>query len=184
MSKVSITTKRGDDGRTDLLFGGRASKHDLRLVAVGDVDELNAILGLARLTVRLDDVREIIVRLQHDLVAAMGQVSAGPENAERYQKTGFRALTAESLTRVTSEAALLEQAFPEGHRGWATPGAAGLMGAAHLEVARTVCRRAERSIAAAFPDDAAGDFAAVGPWFNRVSDLLWLAARFEERPQP
>ena len=178
---MSITTKRGDDGVTDLLLAGRVSKDDARLNAVGDVDELNAALGLARLHVLREDLRGIIVRAQHDLVALMGQLSSGPENADQYAAMGFRALGECEVIRVTAEAAALEAEFPDGFKGWSTPGAAGLHGAAWLEMARTVCRRAERSTMVAYHGQMATDLGPVMRWLNRMSDLLWLAARAEEK---
>jgi cob(I)alamin adenosyltransferase len=174
---MSITTKHGDTGRTRLLFGDRAEKHHPALHAAGDADELNAVLGMARLHVQRPGTREAIARVQDDLIALMGMISAGPEGAERYAAQGFRLLTADSLTRLTSEAAAMEAEFPGGFRTWSVPGAAGDHGSAWLELARTVCRRAERSLTA-LPE---------GPWrttptawLNRLSDWLWLAARCEE----
>ena len=87
---MSITTKRGDEGKTDLLFGGRVGKSHPRLNAVGEVDELNAALGLVRVHVRNTTVGEMVARAQQDLVALMGLLSAGPEHAERYARQGFK----------------------------------------------------------------------------------------------
>lgn len=177
---MSITTKRGDSGETDFLFGGRAGKGHPRLAAVGDLDELNAVLGLARLHVKSEEVRSIIARAQKDLVALMGVLSAGPENAERYAARGFPDLRPEDVERLTAEGKALEARFPEGFREWSVPGAAGSAGGAWLEFARCVCRRAERAVAALGPEDFPAN-GAVSPWLNRLSDVLWLAARVEEK---
>lgn len=179
-SSSSITTKRGDAGETDLLFGGRVGKSHPRLQAVGDLDELNAALGLVRVHTLTPELRAIAARAQHDLVAMMGLLAAGPENSERYAKQGFPGIGAESVERLTTEAAALEARFPEGFRHWSTPGEKGGTGAAWLEMARCICRRAERSAAALPPEDFPAN-PCILPWLNRLSDLLWLAARVEEQ---
>ena len=176
----SITTCRGDRGETDLLLGSRVPKHHPRMQAVGDLDELNAALGLCRIHVRLDEVRGCLARAQHDLIALMGMLSAGPENAERYAATGFAVLGDAEAARLTTEAAAMEAAFPNGFGGWSTPGASGLEGAAWLEMARCIARRAERSVSALADVDALPP-PAVLAWINRLSDLLWLCARREEQ---
>lgn len=177
---TSITTGRGDTGQTDLLLGGRAGKAHPRLHAVGEVDELNAALGLARVHLRTAPLQEMLRRAQTELVAVMGILSAGPENAERYAAQGFQDLSAEAVARLTAEAASLEAGFPGGFKGWSIPGDAGGAGAAWLEMARTICRRAERAVAALPASDAPLN-AHLLPWLNRFSDLLWLAARTEEK---
>ena len=144
---MSITTKRGDGGKTDLLFGGRVGKAHPRMHAVGEVDELNAALGLVRVHVGNPFVREIAARAQQDLVALMGVLSAGPEHAARYAAQGFKGLEAAAVERLTTESARLEAEFPDGFQGWSMPGDKGGAGAAWLELARCVCRRAERAVA-------------------------------------
>ncbi len=178
---MSITTKRGDEGKTDLLFGGRVGKSHPRLHAVGEVDELNAALGLVRVHARDITVKEIVARAQQDLVALMGLLSAGPEHAERYANQGFKGLGADAVERVTAESAALEATFPDGFHGWSMPGDRGGAGAAWLELARCICRRAERAVSALPPEDQPGNPNLI-PWLNRLSDLLWLAARVEEAP--
>jgi len=173
---MSITTKHGDGGRTRLIFGEAVGKEHPAIAAVGEVDELNAALGLARLQVRDEAVQAIIVRAQQDLVALMGQLSAGAENAERYAAGGFPRIGAAEVARLTAEGAALEAEFPDGFKTWSVPGASGSEGSARLEMARCVCRRAER---AAAPGDRAEP--AVRAWLNRLSDVLWLCARVEER---
>ncbi|MDB6069695.1 MAG: pduo nterm: atp:cob(i)alamin adenosyltransferase [Verrucomicrobiales bacterium] len=179
---MSITTKRGDAGETDLLLGSRVGKSHPRLAAVGEVDELNAALGLARVFVGSAEVRAEVVRAQGNLVALMGMLSAGPEQAERYTAMGFKGLetgAVEELTRVCTE---WEDSFPGGFKGWSMPGEKGGAGAAMLEMARCVCRRAERAVISLPSQDQPVD-GVPGAWLNRLSDLLWLAARVEERHQ-
>ena len=159
-----------------MLFGGRVAKGDARIAAAGEADELNAVLGLARVHVQRGDLREILARAQGDLVGLMGMISAGQGAMERYEGQGFLMVREENVERLTAEAAALEGEFPDGFHGWSTPGADGQVGPAWLELARCVCRRAER--AAAVVDDLPP---VVVPWLNRLSDLLWLCARAEER---
>jgi len=176
---MSITTKLGDAGRTRLLFGGAAGKEHPAFAAVGDADELNAFLGLARLAVRRSDVKEIITRAQHDLVGVMGQLSAGGENAARYAEQGFRRVTEAEAARLTAEGAALEAEFSDGFHTWSVPGASGNPASAWLELARCVCRRAERSAVALSTQTAVEP--AVLMWLNRLSDVLWLCAQAEEK---
>lgn len=179
---TSITTRRGDAGQTDLLFGGRVGKSHPRLQAVGDVDELNAALGLVRVHVRTPELVALAARAQTDLVALMGMLASGPEHAARYVAQGFPVVGGESVDRLTAEASSLEARFPDGFGGWSTPGEKGGAGAAWLEMARCVCRRAERSVTALGAEDFPEN-PHVLPWLNRLSDLLWLAARVEEQQQ-
>lgn len=179
---VSITTKRGDSGETDLLFGGRAAKSHPRLQAVGEVDELNAALGLVRVHISQPDLIAAVPRFQEQLVGLMGLLSAGPENHQRYEAQGFQSLTAENLSELDRSCNCLEELFPDGFRDWSMPGSRGGAGSAFLELARCVCRRAERAvIALPVPDQPLN--AHLLPWLNRFSDWLWLAARAEEKFQ-
>ncbi|MFN5960060.1 MAG: cob(I)yrinic acid a,c-diamide adenosyltransferase [Verrucomicrobiota bacterium] len=180
---TSITTRRGDRGETDLLLGRRVPKHHPRMQAVGDTDELNATLGLARLHVSHAEIRSLIARAQHDLVAIMGMLSAGPENEDRYRTTGFATITQTEVDRLTAEAASQEAAFPDGFKGWSTPGASGHHGSAWLEMARCVARRAERSVSALATSGQPAPPVIIA-WLNRLSDLLWLCARREESDTP
>ena len=172
---TSITTKRGDDGSTGLLFGNRVPKCDARIAAAGEADELNAALGLARVHLMRADIREIIARAQHDLVGLMGMISAGRSAMDRYAAQGFRMVTASETERLGAEVVMLESEFTNGFSGWSTPGADRRPAPAWLEMARCVCRRAERAVVGL--DDAPDH---VVPWLNRLSDLLWLCARCEE----
>ncbi len=174
---ASITTKRGDHGTTRLLFGAPVSKACPSITAAGDADELNASLGLARIHARREDIGKIISNAQHDLVGLMGMISCGQDQLSEYQQKGFRCVGLAETERLTLEAATLEAEFTGGFGGWSTPGADGQPAPAALEFARCVCRRAERSAAALgtqLPDH-------ILPWLNRLSDLLWLCARCEER---
>lgn len=172
---MSITTKHGDSGSTRLLFGASVSKNHPTISAVGEIDELNAVLGLARIHAKRNDICSLIARAQEDLVAIMGMISSGKEEESKYATLGFRRINQESVERLTLEAATLESEFPLGFNTWSVPGSSGDISSTWLELARCVCRRAERSVVA-LPESPA----LITAWLNRLSDLLWLAARCEE----
>ena len=172
---MSIATKRGDGGETDLMFGRRVSKSDQRVAAYGAVDELNAVLGLVRVAVDLSEMAVALMpTVQADLVILMGELATGPEDLPRYLESGFKQVSAEMVERIGGEVERIERDFEIKFKGWAMPGDAGLSGAAHLDLARTVCRRAEREVVIL-----GGENAEVVRYLNRLSDLFWLLARVE-----
>ncbi len=174
---MSIVTRTGDDGETSLLFGRRIAKTDPRIEAVGAVDELNAALGVVRVTGGAAETVDLIDRLQGRLVGLMGELGILAEDAGRYaEKKGYPVLGEADVVELDGEAARLE-AKGLNFEGWARPGAAGSLVAAHLDVARTICRRAERRVLALGEGVANGN---VAVFLNRVSDVLWLMARDEE----
>lgn len=173
---MSIVTKTGDDGETGLLFGRRLAKTDPRIEAVGALDELNTALGVVRATGGSAETVATIDRLQERLVGLMGEVGILPEDAERYATEGYPVLGEAQVTEVEAEAKRLE-AKGLNFDGWARPGAQGSLVAAHLDVARTVCRRAERRVLALGTGVANRN---VTVFLNRASDLIWLLARDEE----
>lgn len=172
---MSIITKRGDEGTTDLLFGRRIAKTSIRIQALGSIDELNAALGLARAAGLRSELEPIIDRVQEKLVAAMGQLATLPEDAARYS---YAAIEESDVAWVEQTAQEMES---RGVRftGWARPGAEGAIGAAAVDLARAVSRRAERH-AWELHECEGGVPAAVLLFLNRVSDLLWILARVEE----
>ncbi|HKW29995.1 MAG TPA: cob(I)yrinic acid a,c-diamide adenosyltransferase [Verrucomicrobiae bacterium] len=170
---MSIVTKTGDSGTTALMYGRRVPKNHPRVEAYGTVDELNAALGLARATAGEDFVRENLLAIQNDLVVLMGELAVLPEDLSRYVKDGYSAVAPEMTAKLD---ALVREIEAQGvsFKGWATPGAT--MNSAALDVARTVCRRAERRVCKL---QEAGEFknAEILIYLNRLSDLLWLMAR-------
>jgi cob(I)alamin adenosyltransferase len=167
---VKIYTRTGDDGDTGLFDGTRVSKDDPRVAAYGDVDELNAWLGLVRAAIDNDQgTVQMLDRIQRELFG-LGARLADPARkiAERVSKA---AVTPHDIGRLEQWIDLLESELPPLRRfilaGGSTAGAA-------LHVARTVCRRAERSIVALGNE-------AVEPevlvYINRLSDLLFVMAR-------
>ena len=170
---MSITTKTGDSGETDLMFKRRAVKDDPRIEAYGVVDELNAALGWARANSCQPETNQQLVAIQGDLIKLMGEVATHPEDAPKYRASRFDKLTSEDTNRLEQSICEQEKQLPE-LKGWALPG--GTVESAALDLARVVCRRAERRVASLFkgwqPEESQ-----ILVYLNRLSDLLWLLAR-------
>lgn len=176
---MSIVTKRGDDGNSDLLFGRRIAKTDCRLEAIGTLDELNAMLGMVRARAygtEHGNLEEVVDQVQGQLVDLMGELAVLPEDAERYEESSHQPISDTDIEHLEKTAAALEA---EGltFTGWARPGAAGNLLGAQLDLARTVCRRAERR-ALALGKEVINPLATL--YLNRLSDVLWLLARKTE----
>ncbi|MEY3395169.1 MAG: hypothetical protein RL346_1405 [Verrucomicrobiota bacterium] len=179
--EMSIITNRGDDGMTDLMFGRRSAKTSERFAALGSIDELNAAIGLARAADADARHTPILDRIQHVLFGLMGQLACMPEDLTRYAEKGYALVRQEDVDWLTETAMRIEG---EGVRftHWAVPGEDGSILRAHLDVARTVARRAERHVL--LLHEAQGHVPEVVRLFmNRVSDLLWILARSgQEKP--
>ena len=171
---MSITTKQGDGGKTSLVGGIRVSKADLRVEAYGTIDELNAALGFARSICTNAEVSSWTCDIQKTLFHIGSALATAPES-----KKGAAPLTAEDVDGLTD----LVHAI-EGKEGilsdWSLPGAQ--TEAAAFDVARTVCRRAERCIVRLMEDGSAerAPHPQVLPYINRLSDLIWLFGRLLE----
>jgi cob(I)alamin adenosyltransferase len=173
-----IYTKTGDDGRTGLFGGGRVSKDHVRVEAYGDVDELNAVIGVARSVEMMPRVDEVLAPVQRDLLA-IGALLATP-HPEKHKEELEKARI--SGARIGQ----LEQAIDDGEleletlKAFILPG--GTPKAAALHVARTVCRRAERSIIRLQSDEKENAVPQVViVYLNRLSDLLFVLARVANR---
>ena len=170
---MSIATKTGDNGTTALMYGRRVAKNHARVEAYGTVDELNAALGLARATAVQDFVSGNLLAIQKELVILMGELAVANDDLARYVKGGFSLVTPAMTAKLDALVQAIE-AQDVSFKGWATPGAT--QNSAALDMARTVCRRAERRVC---------DLQTVGElkneeiiiFLNRLSDLLWLFAR-------
>lgn len=174
---MSIITGRGDSGETDLLFGKRIAKTSLRIEALGCVDELNAALGLARASASNAEWISLIDALQEKLVGLMGQLATLPEDDARYRETTFPLIGQADVDWVIAEAHGYEA---RGIRftGWARPGAEGCLARAGVDFARSVARRAERSVLA-LHESGEPVPETVRLFFNKLADLLWILARVE-----
>jgi cob(I)alamin adenosyltransferase len=172
---MSIITGRGDSGDTDLLFGKRIAKTSLRIEALGNVDELNAALGLARSAAHDDEWIALIDKLQEMLIGLMGQLAYLPEDEAKYAEKKYAAITQADLEWITTEAHGYEAQGIK-FTGWARPGAEGSLARAGLDFSRAVARRAERSVLA-LHESGEPVPEVVRLFFNRLSDLLWILAR-------
>lgn len=172
---MKIYTRRGDEGETGLFGGGRVSKDHRRVRAYGTVDELNAALGRALLRVEVGSVAERLGLVQHDLFA-VGAVLATPPAAEGRSRPDLPEVPA---YRVEEMEAWIDEATEslEPLHNFVVPG--GGPGGAELHVCRTVCRRAERSVVA-LAEEAVVE-PAILAYLNRLSDLLFVFARLENR---
>jgi cob(I)alamin adenosyltransferase len=170
-----IYTKTGDDGRTGLFGGGRVEKDHARVEAYGDVDELNAVIGAARAVEMMPRVDEILAPVQRDLFA-IGALLATPHPEKHREQLEKARLSDKRIAQ-------LEQAIDDGEeeleplKAFILPG--GTQKASALHVARTVCRRAERSIIRMQRTDEVPQIVIV--YLNRLSDLLFVLARVANR---
>lgn len=177
---MSITTRRGDSGETDMLFGCRVQKDYPRIEAIGCVDELNAALGLVRITAQHEATKREVPLMQQMLIALMGELATPPGEEARYAESHPQRITEEVVAHLDVLVKELETAGALEFHGWALPGAAGSLSGAHCDVARTVCRRAERSVVSLEGTPEAVPNAEIVRCLNRLSDVLWLMARMEE----
>jgi cob(I)alamin adenosyltransferase len=168
-----IYTRTGDTGTTGLATGERVEKWNLRVESYGAVDETNSAIGVARLHAAADaDLDAMLGRIQNDLFD-LGADLATPERDKPLGWTPLRIVAAQ-VTRLETEIDQMNAAIPP-LESFILPGGSAL--AAHLHVARTVSRRAERLVAqlAATPDEKVSPEALA--YANRLSDFLFVAAR-------
>lgn len=169
---MKIYTRKGDDGTTGLYFGGRVRKDDPAPAAYGDVDEAQAAIGLARSEAeRGGELDELLVGIERDLWVLMADLATADDNRDRLTP-GSTAVSEEMVARLEGLIDDLTARFPMPTE-FVVPGQT--RQAALLDVARTVTRRAERTaLRAAAPESH------VIAYLNRLSDLLWTMARWQE----
>lgn len=169
-----IYTRTGDDGRTALVTGERRPKYDLRIEAYGTVDETNACVGLVRLHTADDaELDAILARIQNDLFD-LGADLATPTGKADVSAAGALRIVDSQVERLEHEIDAMNEAIAP-LRSFVLPG--GSAAAAHLHLARTVCRRAERlAVALSDQPDETVSIAAI-KYLNRLSDLLFVASR-------
>ncbi len=175
---MSIATRTGDCGTTGLMYNRRVAKHHPRVEAYGCVDELNAALGLARAAAGPEPLGATLLGIQHDLVTLMGELATAVEDLPRYVADGFQLVTPDLTAKLDRAVADLE-AQHVAPNGWVMPGDTPL--AAALDLARTVCRRAERRVCALEEADQLRN-AEIIVYLNRLADVLWLLARAAGAP--
>jgi cob(I)alamin adenosyltransferase len=172
---LKIYTRTGDEGDTALFGGGRVPKDDARVEAYGDVDELNASLGLARSIELMPRVDEVLVPVQRDLFA-IGALLATPDHEKMREQLRKARIDEERIAQLEHAIDDCEREL-EPLRSFILPG--GTPKAAALHVARTVCRRAERRVVALAHDVELPTL--VVQYLNRLSDLLFMLARVANR---
>jgi cob(I)alamin adenosyltransferase len=172
---MKIYTKTGDAGSTGLFGGGRVPKDDPRVEAYGDVDELNAFIGMARSVEVMPRIDEVLVPIQRDLFA-IGALLATPNRekmAQHLEKARIDDIRIAELERAIDEG----EAELEPLTAFILPG--GSPKASALHVARTVCRRAERKVVRLQHEVELPPLAVI--YLNRLSDLLFTLARVANR---
>ena len=169
--QASISTGHGDGGLTRLGGGERVSKGDLRVEAYGAVDELNTTMGLARVLCDDEEIRRIVRAIQRELFAVGSAISTKPESKKEIPE-----ITKAMVARLDELVERLE-AEPGVLRDWSIPGE--YRGSAAFDLARTVCRRAERATVRYVTGGGLVQ-PTVLEYLNRLSDVLWLAARVVE----
>ncbi|MCC7327376.1 MAG: cob(I)yrinic acid a,c-diamide adenosyltransferase [Burkholderiales bacterium] len=157
-----IVTRTGDSGTTGLGDGSRVAKDSPRIVAIGNVDELNSTIGLLLTEALPDAVVTCLTTVQHDLFDLGGELSI----------PGHHAITDAHIAGLEAEVERFNVDLPR-LKEFVLPG--GTRAAALAHVARTVCRRAERSLVSAASSDTIGELVRV--YVNRLSDLLFVIAR-------
>jgi cob(I)alamin adenosyltransferase len=165
---VSISTRRGDDGSTASPGGARLSKGELRVEASGCIDELNSTLGVARAFCDDPELSQTVLSIQRLLFPLGSAVSSKPGG-----RKPVPVITEDMVGMLDALVERLE-AQPGIIRDWTIPG--GHRTSAHFEVARTVCRRAERNVVRLIAADEELQ-KNVLRFLNRLSDVLWLCAR-------
>ncbi len=165
---TSIATKKGDTGQTSLTGGLRVSKSSMRVEAYGTVDELNSVMGFARSICEDAALRDRTKLIQQELFKVGSALATPPQS--RRGEAPLNAAMIEALTNQVHELEAIEGMLSD----WSIPGEH--TAAAAYDVARTVCRRAERCVVRLI--DAGEEVESdVLPYLNRLSDLLWLFGR-------
>ncbi len=168
---MSIATKSGDGGQTALVGGIRVSKSSLRVETYGTVDELNSVLGFARSICEDKEIAELTKSIQKELFHVGSALATHPQSRKKEPPVSQEMV--DSLTDHVHRIESMEGVLSD----WSLPGEH--TAAAAYDVARTVCRRAERSVVRLVESGEEVD-AVVVVYLNRLSDLLWLFGRLLE----
>jgi len=169
--QARVTTKKGDTGDTSLFGPGRIRKTNAAIEALGDLDETQSAIGLAR-AVASGSIAETLLELQRALYVAMSEVGTPPADRDRLPGR----IDATSVAELEEHAAAVRATVDiEAH--FVIPGEDEL--SARLDLARAICRRAERRVVA-LADDGELDVEHLLPWLNRLSDVLFVLSRAVE----
>ncbi len=174
---MKVYTRKGDDGTTGLLYGGRVAKDEVGPDAYGAVDEAVSALGLARAEIDPDsELHELLVQLQRELFVVGAELATAPENRGKLTPE-VSLVTAEMVTRMEPIIDDVTARF-EAPKEFVLPGQNRI--AATLDFARTVVRRAERVTVAATRVGWLGAESHVVPYLNRLADLVYTLSRWQE----
>jgi cob(I)alamin adenosyltransferase len=168
---TKIYTRKGDDGTTSLGSRQRVPKESLRVGAYGTVDELNSVIGVALAHGLCERLAETLPVIQNELFHLGSDLCFLEEDKKQYNIPQMAARHVEKLEVLMDEMTAVVGPL----ENFILPG--GSVGSAHLHVARTVCRRAERETIALSRQEPVGAF--VIPYLNRLSDALFVMARYE-----
>lgn len=168
---MSIATKTGDKGKTALIGGERVSKADFRVETYGTIDELGAAMGFARSICGDSEINELTKEIQRELFLVAGSV-ANPQ----WEAAPKPYVTPEMVDRLTAEVTRIES-MDGILSDWSLPG--DVSAAAAYDIARTICRRAERCVVRMHESEESVDTQII-TYLNRLSDLLWLIGRLLE----
>jgi cob(I)alamin adenosyltransferase len=172
---MRIYTKKGDDGSTGLLYGGRVSKDDIRTDVYGTIDETVSALGVARAGGLVERVEDIVIRLQREMFVAGAHLATAESNQPKL-KAGVSRVTPDMTERVERDVDELTTEHPLPQE-FILPGETA--GSAGLDLARSTIRRAERRAVTMDREGLMPD-PEILRWLNRVSDLLFVLARYQE----
>ena len=174
-----VYTKFGDAGETSLLYGGRVSKNGLNTEAYGITDEAVSAMGLARAMTSNPKVNDLLRQLQRDLFTIAAELATDPDKYELFQEH-FKPVTAEMVTSLEETIDSLEEEF-EMPKVFILPG--GSQASAAIDLARCVIRTAERRVVAMAEADVLTN-GLIMAYLNRLGDLLFVLARYEDRDIP
>jgi cob(I)alamin adenosyltransferase len=174
-----VYTKFGDAGETSLLYGGRVSKNGLNTEAYGITDEAVSAMGLARAMTSNPKVNDLLRQLQRDLFTIAAELATDPDKYELFQQH-FKPVTAEMVTSLEKTIDSLEEEF-EMPKVFILPG--GSQASAAIDLARCVIRTAERRVVAMAEADVLTN-GLIMAYLNRLGDLLFVLARYEDRDIP
>jgi cob(I)alamin adenosyltransferase len=172
---MSIVTKTGDAGNTRLMFNHEVSKHDPRVDAYGAVDEFTAALGMLRGNPHSPEgLRQWVLTIQKHLIGLMGEISTPVDSVSKYEKAGYGRIAQEHIAEIEVRIQELEEMLGP-FTDWSLPGGSEI--GALADWARVVCRRAERTVCSLNVTEPLQN-KSILVYLNRLSDWLWLEARF------
>ena len=176
---MKIYTKTGDSGETGLFGGTRISKDSLRIDAIGTIDELNACIGTARSQIRDAEIDNLLHRIQNELF----NIGADLATLDTHAKSDKLRISPEFVGTLEKDIDRLENQLAP-LTNFILPG--GSVAGSTLHLARTVCRRSERSVVTLTDSESINP--AILPYLNRLSDFLFVLARFvnshQGQPEP